>query len=212
MDMNSLVDVRSALAAVRVPTLVLHRVGDALFHVKDARYIADRIPGAQLELLDGDDHFCAGNPDQILDAIEPFLSGLRAPVAPELALAAVVAVAGEGSDALVTDLAAAGGRHRLDENGRPVLLFDGPATAVRVGLAHLRHDARIGVSVAEVVRDADRLTGYGVRVAVELADAAPPGSVCVSPTVGVLLSGSGVELEPTGTRDGEEPVLRAVSQ
>jgi pimeloyl-ACP methyl ester carboxylesterase len=33
MDMNSLVDVRDVLPAVRVPTLVLHRSGDALFNV-----------------------------------------------------------------------------------------------------------------------------------------------------------------------------------
>ncbi len=31
MDMNSQVDVRNALAAVRVPTLVLHRIGDGMF-------------------------------------------------------------------------------------------------------------------------------------------------------------------------------------
>ena len=36
MDMNALVDVRDALAAVRVPTLVLHRPGDALFRVEEA--------------------------------------------------------------------------------------------------------------------------------------------------------------------------------
>jgi DNA-binding winged helix-turn-helix (wHTH) protein len=46
LDMNSLVDVRDALGAVRVPALVLHRIGDAMFQVADARYIADHIPGA----------------------------------------------------------------------------------------------------------------------------------------------------------------------
>jgi hypothetical protein len=211
MDMNSLVDVRDALAAVRVPTLVLHRIGDAMFRVDDARYIADHIRGARLRLLDGDDHFCAGNPDQILDPIEPFLSGLRTPIEPALALAAVVAVAGDRSDALTAELAVAGGRLRHDSAGRPVLLFDGPATAVRAGLAHLRGDARLGVTVAEVARDVDQVEGYGVQVAVQLADSAPPGSVWVSATVGVLLSGSGAVLESVGARDGGEPVLRAVS-
>ncbi|MGH8939924.1 MAG: alpha/beta fold hydrolase, partial [Actinomycetes bacterium] len=146
MDMNSLVDVRDACPTVRVPTLVLHRTGDALFKVQDARYIAGRIPGAQLQLLDGDDHFCAGDPDQILDEIESFLSGPHSPPEPALALAAVVAVAGEPSGTLVAELVAGGGRLRHDPEGRAVLLFDGPATAVRAGVAHLRDDARLGVS------------------------------------------------------------------
>ena len=94
MDMNSLVDVRDMLPAVRVPTLVLHRTGDALFKVGEARFIADRVPGARLQLLDGEDHFVSGNPDQILDAIEPFLTEMRRPPEPPLALAAVVALTG----------------------------------------------------------------------------------------------------------------------
>jgi DNA-binding winged helix-turn-helix (wHTH) protein/pimeloyl-ACP methyl ester carboxylesterase len=215
MDMNSLVDVRDALAAVRVPTLVLHRVGDAMFQVDDAKYIADRIPGAQLQLLEGDDHFCAGNPDQILDAIETFVLALRTPVEPALALAAVVAVAGDQSDSLAAELAVAGGRLRRDSGGRAVLLFDGPASAIRACLTHLRDDVRVGVSVAEVARDVDKVEGYGVQLAVQLADAAPPGSVWVSATVGVLLSGSSVALEPVGdcvlSTTGEQPVLRAVT-
>jgi DNA-binding winged helix-turn-helix (wHTH) protein/pimeloyl-ACP methyl ester carboxylesterase len=215
MDMNSLVDVRDALAAVRVPTLVLHRVGDALFKVEDARYIADRITGAELRLLDGDDHFCAGDPDQILDAIEPFLAGLRAPAEPTSALAAVVAVAGASSDALVADLVAAGGRPRHDPTGRAVLLFDGPATAVRAALGHLRDDAQVGVTVADVARGGDLVEGPGVDGAAGLADAAPPGTVWVSDTVGVLLAGSGIDLEPAGAvvlpPAGEQSVLRPVA-
>lgn len=211
MDMNSLVDVRDALAALRVPTLVLHRIGDAMFRVDDTRYIADHIPGAQLILLDGDNHFCAGNSDQILDAIEPLLSGIRTPIEPALARAAVVAVAGDRSDALIAELAVAGGRLRHDPAGRAVLLFDGPATAVRAGLAHLRGHARLGVTVAEFVRDVDQVEGYGVQEAVRLADTAPPGSVWVSSTVGVLLSGSGVVLESACAEDRGESVLRAVS-
>jgi DNA-binding winged helix-turn-helix (wHTH) protein/pimeloyl-ACP methyl ester carboxylesterase len=210
MDMNSLVDVRDALAAVRVPTLVLHRIGDGLFRVDDARYIADRIPGARLQLLDGDDHFCAGNPDQILDAVEPFLAGLHEPVEPALTLAAIVAVAGEGSDGLVDDLVAAGGRLRHSPDGRPLLLFDGPATAVRAGLAQLTGDTRLGVSIAEVPRAAEPIEAPGVRLALELADAAPAGSLQVSSTVGALLSGSGLRLEPAGTGADGDPVLNAV--
>src|SRR5436305_221514 len=45
--MNSLIDVRHVLPAVQVPTLVLHRTGDLDAQVDEARYIAERIPGAR---------------------------------------------------------------------------------------------------------------------------------------------------------------------
>ena len=101
MDMNSLVDVRDVLPAVRVPTLVLHRSGDALFKVAESKYIADQVAGARFQVLDGVDHFVSGNPDQILDAIEPFLSETPPPAAPALALAALVALSGPGGDAVL---------------------------------------------------------------------------------------------------------------
>ncbi|MDF2969335.1 MAG: prkC 33 [Nocardioidaceae bacterium] len=215
LEMNSMVDVRRALPAVRRPTLVLHRVGDELFAVGDARYLAEHIPGARLQLLSGDDHLICGDPDQILDAIEAFLADLpQAGPEPMRALAAVAAVAGEEADVLVTELASAGGRLRRDRDGRAVVLFDGPARAVRAGLAHLAsRSARLGLAIAEVPRDSEQVDGPGVAAAVRLAATAPPGSLVVSSTVGVLLSASGVVLEPTesGSALDAEPVLRVVS-
>ncbi|MEN3267333.1 alpha/beta fold hydrolase [Pseudonocardia sp.] len=214
MDMNSLVDVRDALHAVRVPTLVLHRVGDALVHPEGARYIAERIPGARLDLLDGDDHFVSGNPDQILDAVERFLRDLPRPADRQLALAAVAAPAGPGADKLASGLAAAGGRLCSGPGGRPVVLFDGPATAVRAGLAQLDGPGRLGVAIAEVSRHEAQLEGYGVEVAVGLADQAPRGSLWVTSAVRDLLAGSGVVIEPAGSLPvgtaEPQPVFRAV--
>ena len=211
MDMNSAVDVRDVLGAVRVPTLVLHRTGDAMFHVEEARYIADRIPSAKLQYLDGADHFVAGNPDQILDPIEAFLETVRRPAVASLALAAVVAVAGEPG--LIDDLVSAGGRIRTTPSGRRVVLFDGPATAVRSGLASLRAGASIGVSIAEVPRDSASVDGPGVRHAERIADAAAPGELWVSAAAGVLLAGSGVQLLPAPSEDdvAGQPLLHAVS-
>jgi len=213
MDMNSLVDVRDVLPAVRVPTLVLHRVGDALVHSEGARYIAERIPGARLELLDGDDHFVSGNPDQILDAVEPFLRELPK-ASQQLALAAVAAPAGPGADELASGLLAAGGRLCSGPGGRPVVQFDGPATAVRAGLAQLRGPGRLGVAIAEVPRDETQLEAYGVQVAFDLADKAPPGALWVTSAVRDLLAGSGVVTEPAGSHAvgvaDPQPVFRAV--
>ena len=213
MEMNSLVDVRDTLPAVRVPTLVLHRRGDALFSVEEGRYIADRVPGAQFVLLDGEDHFVAGDPDQILDAIESFVTATQEPESPALALAALVSVTGPGAKAVVGSLVLDGGRARRDAAGHPVVLFDGPARAVRAALAHRRPDAGVGVAVAEVERDAEVVRAYGVTVAVDIADAVPLGEVWLSGTVGVLLAGSSISVEPAGTAvlgDSTHEVLRPV--
>ena len=125
MDMNSAVDVRDVLGAVRVPTLVLHRTGDALFKVEEARYLADHIPSARLQLLEGSDHLVCGDPDQILDQIDAFLQTLRPPAPQPLSLAAVVAVAGESEMQVIDDLVATGGRARATPSGRRVALFEG---------------------------------------------------------------------------------------
>jgi pimeloyl-ACP methyl ester carboxylesterase len=196
MDMNSLVDVRDALPAIRVPTLVLHRAGDAVVEIGGSRYLADHIPGARFEELEGADHFVSGDPDQILDAIGRFLQDLPGPVGRPTALAAVAAPAGPRADDLAAGLAAAGGRGRVGPGGRPVVLFDGPATAVRAGLAQLRGGDRLGVAIAEVPKEEMELDGYGVEDAIGLADQAPPGSVWLTSGVRDLLAGSGIATEP----------------
>ena len=73
IQMNSRVDVRSALKSVHVPTLVVHRGTDFDVNVAEGRYIADRIAGARFVELPGSDHFPAIDPDQILDVVEPFV-------------------------------------------------------------------------------------------------------------------------------------------
>ena len=197
MDMNSLVDVRDLLPTIRVPTLVLHRTGDALFSVEEARYLADRVLGASLQLLEGEDHFVAGNPSQILDEMEPFLSATPTPVH-HRALAAVAFPAGRHASRLTHDLVAAGGRRRHTAGGDVVVLFDGPATAVRAGLSAMDDgpEAAIGLSIAEVTVDGGPVTGPGVGLAVQLGRAAEPARLMVTATAAALLSGSGIELEP----------------
>ena len=74
--MNSLIDVRTALGSVRVPTLVMHRRGDQDSRVEEGRYLAERIPGARFVELPGADHFVAVDSNQILDPLEQFLADL----------------------------------------------------------------------------------------------------------------------------------------
>ena len=46
--------------------------------VEEGRYIADHIPGAEFVELEGEDHFVAINPDQIVGEVELFVTGKRA--------------------------------------------------------------------------------------------------------------------------------------
>jgi pimeloyl-ACP methyl ester carboxylesterase len=52
----STIDVRSLLAEVNVPTLVLHVRGDAAIPLECGRQMAAGIPDAHLVLLDGENH------------------------------------------------------------------------------------------------------------------------------------------------------------
>jgi hypothetical protein len=99
---------------------------------------------------------------------------------------------------MAAGLVAAGGRPCSGPAGRVVVLFDGPATAVRAGLAQLRGAARLGVTIAEVPRDETELDAYGVLTAIALADRATPGSLWLTSAVRDLLAGSGVVTEFAG--------------
>ena len=66
--MNLEIDIRHVLPTIRVPTLVVHRVGDAI-SVQGARYLAERIPGARYVELPGSDHVIFIDPDPIFEAL-----------------------------------------------------------------------------------------------------------------------------------------------
>lgn len=73
-------DFRDGLADVRVPTTVLVGTHDRLTPVRLARVLAERIPGAELEVLDGAGHMLPlEEPDRVAAAIEARTAPLRAP-------------------------------------------------------------------------------------------------------------------------------------
>lgn len=75
--MNVDTDTRALLPSIRVPTLILHRVGDRNVDVKNARYAAEHIPGANYVELAGDDHLpSVGDSQRIVDEICSFLTGV----------------------------------------------------------------------------------------------------------------------------------------
>jgi len=76
--MNHDLDVRDALSAVHVPTLVLGRREDRDFDIAATRQLAAGIRGAELIEFPGDDHFFwMGDAEGLLVAIEGFLRRVR---------------------------------------------------------------------------------------------------------------------------------------
>jgi pimeloyl-ACP methyl ester carboxylesterase len=77
--MNADVDTRALLPSVRVPTLIVHRVGDQNVDVKNARYAAEHIPGARYLELPGLDHLPSiGDSSAITRAFREFLEEVSA--------------------------------------------------------------------------------------------------------------------------------------
>ena len=76
LGLNAELDIRHLLPSVRVPTLVIHRTNEQWVDVGNSRYLAAHIDGARLIEVSGVDHRpWLGDADEILDAIETFLTG-----------------------------------------------------------------------------------------------------------------------------------------
>jgi class 3 adenylate cyclase len=221
------VDVRSVLPAIRVPTLVIARAGNATFPAHHFRYLADHIAGAKyLEFPDADLLFFTGHADQVLDATEEFVTGTRPLPSPDRFLGTVLFVDVAGS----TQLAARIGdsrfadllgeflqlvRRQLDRyQGRLVdtagdgalALFDSPARAiacaeaVRDGVRALGLQVRAGVHTGEMEHGpGGEVRGIAVHTGARVAALAGPGEILVSRTIRDLVAGAPIRLESRGS-------------
>ncbi len=230
--MNSQVDVRALLSSVQCPTLVLHRTGDLDAQIDEGRYLAARIPGARFVELAGDDHVPFVEPDQVLDEVEEFLTGVRPAPVSDRVLATVLFTDLVGSTERATELGDAAWAALLAEHNRVVrrelarfdgeeidtagdgffALFDGPARAIRCGLAlrralgELGLEVRAGVHTGEIERPhGDKPHGIAVHVGARIMSVGRAGDVLVSATTHDLVAGSGLEFEDRG-----EHVLKGV--
>jgi class 3 adenylate cyclase len=225
--MNSLIDIREILPTIQAPTLVLHRTGDLDSKVDEGRYIAARIPGARFVELSGDDHVPWIDPDQVVDEIEEFLTGVRPPPEVDRVLATVLFTDIVGSteqaatlgdrrwrDLLTAHHAAVRREldrfqgHEVDTAGDGFLAtFDGPARAIRcarsvvTGAGELALEVRAGVHTGECEIVGQKVAGIAVHVGARVAAAAGPGEVLVSGTVKDLVAGSGLEFEDRGEHE-----------
>jgi pimeloyl-ACP methyl ester carboxylesterase len=225
--MSAEFDIRHVLPAVRVPTLILHSIGDRVIDIGASRYMAEHIPGAQLIELPGADHLpWFSDRDAILAEIELFLTGSRpAPEADRMLttvlftdiVGATEAAAAFGDrrwhDLLDSHHAAV--RRELDRfRGREIntagdaflAIFDGPARAVRCASAisdavqALGLSIRAGVHTGECEVMGGSLGGIAVHIGSRIAALAQAGEVLVSSTVKDLVAGSGLRFFDRGAQ------------
>jgi class 3 adenylate cyclase len=221
-------DVRDVLPSLRVPTLVLHRENFKWYPAELGRAIAERIPDAQFALVPGSDSVLFSEPNaEILEHIEQFLTGLRAPTEADRALAAILFTdivrsterATEVGDREWGNLMAshdALARTIVDQHqGRLIrttgdgmlATFDGPGRALRcakaftAALQPLGLEVRAGVHTGEIEMRGPDIAGIGVHIGQRVSAVAGPGEVLVSRTVVDLVTGSGIEFDDRGEHD-----------
>ncbi|MGZ5298987.1 MAG: alpha/beta fold hydrolase [Actinomycetota bacterium] len=224
--MNRAIDVRSALPAIHVPTLVLARDDDLDYAVEETRWLADQIRGARFVSFPGNEHlFVMGRQDDLLDEIERFVAEVHGDEADlDRVLATVMFTDIVGSTEKAAELEDKGWRDLVERHhgvvramlgrfrGKEVdtagdgffATFDGPARGVRCAQAiteavkDLGIEVRAGVHTGEVETIAGKVGGIAVNVGARIASLAAPSEVLVSHTVQGLVSGSGLTFEDAG--------------
>ena len=225
MSMVLGLDVRPVLPTISAPTLVIHRSGNDYIRREHGRYLAEHIPTAKyVELPGRDHHYFFGDADALLDEVQEFLTGVRAPTDPDRVLATI----------LFTDVVSSTGRtaqlgdrqwrdvlagldallHRQVERFRGTLvkgtgdgalaMFDGPARAIQCAhsinesVRSLDIEVRSGLHTGELELLDDDVGGFAVNLAARVVEQAAPGEVLVSRTVVDLVKGSGLAFEDRG--------------
>lgn len=172
--MNKEIDIRHILGAVRVPTLVLRGIEDALVPADVARYIASHVPSARLVEIPGAGHLALGGDSATLiaDEVEHFLkdvwqAGGWAETEPERVLATVLFTDIVGSTERAASMGDRAWRELLEQHHgliRRELVrfrgaeldvagdgffarFDGPARAIRCACSIANEVRELGLEI-----------------------------------------------------------------
>lgn len=221
--MNLNIDVRRFLAAVHVPTLVLHSTADPSMGFPAGQYLADHIEGAELVELDGSDHFGWHDPN-VANELERFLTGKQQPFDVDRMLTTVLFLDIVGSTERLAESGDRQWREMLEEyhaiiernlgqyRGRFVAAtgdgalatFDGPGRSIRCACAvademkRFGLDVRAGLHTGEVELRGKDIAGMAVHIGARISELAGPREVLVSSTVKDLVVGSGLEFDDWG--------------
>ena len=218
-------DVRSILASIQTPTLVLSTYSP-LHPAEHSRYLADHIPGARLVNLGGSvPQPTMSDMDGLADAIEEFISGTRSTANIDRILRTVLftdlvestrrlAEVGDRQWKEILDVQDRLAQERIgyyhgsliERTGDGLLAtFDGPARAIRCALAlrdavrPLGMEIRAGLHIGEVERRGDHLAGLAVHIAARVMALAGAGEVFVTRTLRDIVAGSGFVLKDRGS-------------
>jgi pimeloyl-ACP methyl ester carboxylesterase len=239
--MNMDVDVRSALATIQVPTLIVHRSADLddgadASATAIASYMAERIPGSRVREIGRFDWMPFRDiADFVVDAWERHAVERRRVLATVLFTDLVDSTAkavesggawpsllAEHNAAIRRELARFRGE-TIDTAGDGFFAsgFDGPARAIRCAcgirdaVTSLGLGIRVGVHTGECDVVDGKLAGLAVVVGARVAAKAGVGEVLVSGTVKDLVAGSGITFDARGLSElkglGEWP-LYAVAE
>jgi pimeloyl-ACP methyl ester carboxylesterase len=214
--LNTSIDVRHVLPAIRVPTLVLHRRDDLDSNIAEGRYIASRIPGAKLVELPGADHLIyVGDQDSIFRQLEDFVRNVRTTEEVDSVLATILTIASDENENAKKGLASLRslatretewfkGRVCASENVAFCATFDGPIRAIRAAravrdAAPESNKVRIGLHTGLCEVRGENVTGRAVEISREVAERATTGQILLTNTVMDLVSGSGIRVSDKGT-------------
>jgi class 3 adenylate cyclase len=228
LDLWTQIDSRAVLPSVRVPVLLLHRVGNAVTEIGHARYLAEALPEARLvELPGADEGIWAGDVQALGDEIQDFLTGVRSRPPSDRAFATVLFTDIVGSTEQAARLGDAGWRQVLDEHDRMaarllrdsrgrlvkstgdgvLAVFDGPGRAVRCACALRDEVGRLGVRLraglhsGEVELRGQDVGGLAVHIASRVEALAGADEVLVSRSTANLLAGEGFSFGDRGDHE-----------
>jgi class 3 adenylate cyclase/pimeloyl-ACP methyl ester carboxylesterase len=220
-------DIRPVLPAIQVPTLIIVDEGDTN-HKEEARYIASRIPNAELATVSSPDW--AATPQELrpyLDEIRRFV-GLEPPPAElDTVLSTVLftdVVSSTEKQASVGDrrwrelverhhalVRTALARWHGVENDTAgdgfYAMFDGPARAIRCAqdvVTHVRDlgiEVRAGIHTGECELIDGKVGGIAVTTGYRIAALAQGSEVLISQTVKDLVAGSGFAFKDAGEHE-----------
>src|SRR5947207_1965804 len=228
LRMNKDIDVSHVLPTIRIPTLVLHRTGDATVNVDQGRYLATHLPGAKYVELAGHDHLVfVGDGDRVVDEVQEFLTGSRSSeLEIDRVLATVMftdivdstrraaelgdrqwrALLDRHDDAVRQQLVRFRGQEIKNLGDGFLATFDGPARAVRCAAAISESVRPLGIAVrsglhtGEIELKRDDVAGIAVHIAARVTAEAEADETVVSSTVRDLVAGSGLRFEDRGIR------------
>ena len=206
--MISEIDVRAALPAIRVPTLVIQRLGDRINPPFYGRYIAAHIPGARYFEQPGDHVLRFAESEELVGLfaeIEDFLATTPTSTEPSRVLTTILLAERVRDVATSEHVRSHRGRLRTSTADSILATFDAPGQAIRCAAA-IRADAaahgtqsRVGVHTGEVGLVGEGINGISVEIAKRIAARASAGEILVSRTVKDLVVGSGISFARRGS-------------